>query len=297
MGPDIRAALGEALLEQAASGTPAFLVTADLVIPLRLGEYAYAYPQHVLDVGVAEQAMVTIAAGVASVRRPVVAATFAVFLLRAYEPIRNLLVADRIPVTLVGAHAGIATGPNGGSHHAVEDINVLTGLPGMLTYLPATGAEVARAVMASFGHDGPSYIRIPRWIPDPAGEPSAPGQRMAVDAAEVVVFGHGATWCLVEQAVAVLQGEGLPVAAAKIGSWPSVEPLGGGQARLRVLCEDASPGGGLLGLLRAALPGGLWAHVGPDWAMGSDDAEVLYERAGLTVPAIADRVREEMRWT
>jgi transketolase len=150
------------LTEHARSDESIMLLTGDLGFNVVEG-FGEAFPLQFLNCGVAEQAMMSIAAGLASTRKKVFAysiVNFATF--RCLEQIRNDIAYHGYDVCVVAVGAGAAYGTLGYSHHGLEDVAVMRALPGMRIYSPADTLEVASCVDEIVQRGGPSYLRLGR---------------------------------------------------------------------------------------------------------------------------------------
>jgi len=130
------------------------------------------YGERFINVGVAEQNAISLAAGLARERHlPWVYSTVPFVLFRPYEQIRNSVCLHRLPVKLVGNGGGYGFGIMGATHHALEDVGVMRVLPNMRIYLPLVAADVTQAVMQMAGDPLPNYLRLNRAadIPGPLG--------------------------------------------------------------------------------------------------------------------------------
>ncbi len=137
-------------------------VTADLGFGV-VEAFRDEFPDRFFNVGVAEQAMVGMGTGLASEGMIPYCYSIAPFVaLRAFEFVRNGPVVHGLPVRLVGVGAGMDYGPDGISHYAIDDLAVMRAQPGLLTWSPADGAEIARDLPEIHGHDGPVYVRLTR---------------------------------------------------------------------------------------------------------------------------------------
>jgi transketolase len=113
--------------------------------------------------GIAEQNMMTVAAGLAASDKVVFASSFAIFATgRAFEQIRNSIAYPALNVKVCATHAGISVGEDGGSHQAIEDIAIMRALPNMKVVVPADGPSTARAVFSIYQESGPFYLRLGR---------------------------------------------------------------------------------------------------------------------------------------
>ncbi|HOO78373.1 MAG TPA: transketolase C-terminal domain-containing protein [bacterium] len=154
------------VMDLAAEREDVYLVTADTGFTI-LERFRERYPDRYLNVGIAEAAMVGVAAGLALSGKRVFCYTIVPFAtMRCFEQIRVDLCYQKLPVALVGVGQGLTYGTAGATHHAIEDIAVMRALPGMTVICPGDALETARAVRASLELDGPCYIRIGK-----SGEP------------------------------------------------------------------------------------------------------------------------------
>jgi transketolase len=291
----MKSALPEFLDEQLSLLSAPDVVTADLAVPLGLEAFRAHAPDQFIDVGISEQVMVAVAAGLASLGRPVIATTFAVFMMRAFEIIRNLVVLDRRHVVLLGAHAGIATGPNGPTHHAVEDIGLFLLLPNLRIFLPASTGEAKLALASALSCQEPCYVRVSKWVPEypfsgtthsaPEGgfRTYLPPMGRATDC-EICIYGHGASWPIVRNSVDLLADQGIRALGVQIFEIQDFNLPRVPSGSVNVLAEDASKRGGIRSLLVESTGDIDLIHVGAKWPAGSDDGERLYRQSGL-VPA------------
>ena len=163
----IRTGAGEGLVKLGSEHDDVVVLTADLAESVRVREFAEAYPERFFDVGVAEQNMVGVAAGLSFEGLVPFAASYASFSPgRNWEQIRVSVALSKANVKIIGAHAGVATGVNGPSHQATEDIALMRVLPNMVVLVPCDANQAAAAVEAAYKHSGPVYIRPSR--PDTA---------------------------------------------------------------------------------------------------------------------------------
>jgi len=121
------------------------------------------YPQRFFNIGIAEQNMMSIAAGLAACGKIVFASTFAMFAAgRAFEQIRNSICYPNLNVKICASHAGITVGEDGASHQCTEDLALICSIPNMIVINPADAIETECAVQACIKHNGPVYIRLSR---------------------------------------------------------------------------------------------------------------------------------------
>jgi transketolase len=155
-------AYGEVLVELAKENRDIVVLDADLGIHVGIQPFAEAFPERYFTVGIAEQNIVGIAAGLAAYGKIPFANTFACFFEKAYEQIRIAVAYTKLNVKIVGTHSGIATGPDGATHEALEDIAIFRALPNMTLISPGDYIEAAKAVRAIVEHKGPVYLRFTR---------------------------------------------------------------------------------------------------------------------------------------
>lgn len=158
-----REAFGETLVELAAEGVDVVAVEADLSKSTTTSKLADAYPERFFNVGIAEQNMIDVAAGLAVSGKVAFTGSFAVFATgRAYDQVRNTVCYSSLDVKLAPTHSGITVGPDGGSHQMIEDIALMRVLPGMRVLVPADYRAAKAALRAAAETPGPFYIRLGR---------------------------------------------------------------------------------------------------------------------------------------
>ncbi|WP_326618779.1 transketolase [Streptomyces decoyicus] len=125
--------------------------------------FAVELPRQHADLGISEQNMIGVAAGMTVCARPVFANGMSPFVIsRAYEQIKIDVAGANLPVKIVGTHAGLASGHYGPTHHALEDIGMTRMLPNMTVVVPADAWEAAQATVAIAEEPGPAYLRLGR---------------------------------------------------------------------------------------------------------------------------------------
>lgn len=158
-----RAAYGETLVELADAGVPVVAVEADLSGSTTTKKLGDAYPDRLFNVGIAEQDMVGVAAGLALTGHVAFTGSFAVFGTgRVYDQIRNTVCYANLDVKIAPTHAGVSVGPDGGSHQMVEDIALMRVLPNMRVLVPADFAAAKAAIKLAAETPGPVYVRMGR---------------------------------------------------------------------------------------------------------------------------------------
>ena len=158
-----RQAYGDALVELGANNKDLVVMDADLSKSTMTVGFSKAFPDRFFNMGIAEQNMYGVAAGLAASGKTVVASTFAMFATgRAFEIIRNSIGYPHLNVKICATHAGVTVGEDGASHQAIEDIALMRSIPGMTVLNPSDGVSAKKAVEAAVAMDGPVYVRLGR---------------------------------------------------------------------------------------------------------------------------------------
>lgn len=158
-----RQAYGEALVEIGEKNKNLVVMDADLSKSTMTAAFSKAYPERFFNMGIAEQNMYGVAAGLASSGKTVVASTFAMFAAgRAFEIIRNSIGYPKLNVKICATHAGVTVGEDGASHQAIEDIALMRSIPGMTVLNPSDGVSAKKAIEAAIEMNGPCYVRLGR---------------------------------------------------------------------------------------------------------------------------------------
>ena len=157
------AVAGEVLAELADADDRIVVLTADLMYSNRTSDFAARHPDRFLNMGIAEQNMLSVAAGLATFGFIPYAASFASFVaLLGAEQLRTDLAYPGLPVRVLAHHAGISLGFYGTSHHATEDLGLLRSIAEMVVVCPCDAASTAWALRTTVDHDGPIYFRLGR---------------------------------------------------------------------------------------------------------------------------------------
>jgi len=158
-----REAYGPALVKLAEAGHDIVALDADLSASTGGNKLAGSFPDRWFTVGAAEANMVSIAAGLASTGKTVYAASFAVFMPgHCFDQIRVHIAQQRMNVKLIASHGGISVGEDGASAQAIEDLALMTSLPGMNVVVPCDAVEADAMICAAAEDDEPWYIRLGR---------------------------------------------------------------------------------------------------------------------------------------
>jgi transketolase len=205
------------------------VLCADLKESTRAEWFEKEFPDRFIEVGVAEQNMATVAAGMAAVgKRPFIASYAAFSPGRNYEQIRTTIALNRQPVVIAGMHAGVSVGPDGATHQMLEDIGMMRMLPGMNVIVPGDAEEARKAVVAAALADMPTYIRFGRTATPVFTTPETPfalGKALPLwesDAPKVAILSTGALSYEALIAARALAADGIEVTVLHN---PSVKPL------------------------------------------------------------------------
>lgn len=193
----LRETYGKTLVELGGENSDIVVLEADLSWSTMTHFFAKEFPERFFDCGIAEQNMVSIAAGLAASGKIPFASTFAVFVPgRCFDQIRMSIAQPKLNVKLVATHGGLSVGEDGSSHQSIEDLALITSLPGFTVIVPADAIETAQAVRVAAASYGPFYIRLCR--------PKMP-----------LVYNDGYRFNL-GKAVTMRQGEGVTIIAIGI---------------------------------------------------------------------------------
>jgi transketolase len=227
IGRSEREEFGLALVDLASTFPKLLVLDGDLANSTRADIFAVAQPSRFLQLGIAEQNMIGVAAGLATQGFLPVVTTFACFAVyRALDQVRVLVAQPRLNVKIVGGYSGLLTGVTGKTHQAIDDLAIMRGIPGMVVIAPADDLETRAALGAALRHDGPVYLRLTR----------DPGPRIRQAAAEfeigravqlhqgrdVTVFATGQQTARVLQAANVLRSRGIEALVVHL---PTMKPL------------------------------------------------------------------------
>src|SRR3989344_5565428 len=159
----IRDGYGKGVVEVGEKDERIVVLCADLMESTRSHWFEEKFPERYIEIGVAEQNLATVAAGLAIYGKIPFISSYAVFSPgRNNEQIRTLISLNNLPVKIIGAHAGVSVGPDGATHQALEDIALMRVQPNITVFSPCDSEEARKATIASVGVPGPVYIRLAR---------------------------------------------------------------------------------------------------------------------------------------
>lgn len=303
-----RAVYGQAILEMAKQRDDFYVMTADLCQSSGLARFKEEMPDRFFNVGIAEQNLIGVAAGLAKDGTNVFASSFAPFVtMRACEQVRMNMGYMQLNVKAVGLGSGLVMSQLGNSHFGIEDASVMRAIPGMTVVAPADGVGVVKAVEALCDYGKPAYLRL-------TGGPGLPivyeddidfqiGKAIQVrEGTDVAILGTGTMVHYALEAAGILAGKGI---GASVIDMHTIKPLDKDCVReqlgkrLIVTVEEASVIGGLGSAVAECLAG--IREKPPQLILGIKDFfphagnyEYLLEQCGLTGEQIADAVEDAL---
>lgn len=203
-------------------------LTADLASSTKIGRFGKKYPQRFINVGIAENSMFGMAAGLALAGLRPVVSTFAAFAsLRSAEQVRTDICYQNLNVKIISTHAGISFGQAGSTHHCTEDIAVMRSFANMTVIVPADGLETGNAVAAAMEWPGPVYIRIGRGFEPPVNKTKDYGYEIGKaitmrDGHDVAIIACGVGVLQAVRAAEVLDRQGL---SARVINMHTIKPI------------------------------------------------------------------------
>ena len=158
-----RQGFGEGLLQAGIDDERIVALCADLVESTKMNLFADKFPKRYIEIGVAEQNLVTVASGMSAMGKIPFIASYAMFSPgRNWEQIRTTIAYNDRKVVIVGSHAGVSVGPDGGTHQAIEDIALMRVIPNMVVVSPCDSIEAKKATIALAKSKEPAYLRLAR---------------------------------------------------------------------------------------------------------------------------------------
>ena len=305
----MRQGFGRGLLGVGKDNEQIVALAADLTDSTQLRAFADEFPDRFVQVGIAEQNLVTIASGMAHVGKIPFCASYAAFSPgRNWEQIKTTICLNNQPVKIVGSHAGVNVGPDGATHQMLEDIALMRVLPNMVVIAPGDAVEAEKAVAAMVGSDQPNYLRLARDkspILFAAGEESdwefEIGKAYILRGGEdITLLGTGTMTYHLLIAAKELESQGV---SAEVVHVPTIKPLDEStivnsvkKCGRALVAEEAQIAAGLGGavaeLLSEKLPTPL-KRVGMNDRFGeSGEPSELLEAFGLTGKHIADVAKD-----
>jgi transketolase len=222
-----RVAFGETLVELAGRYPDLLLLDGDLANSTRADIFNQAYPDRFLELGIAEQNLIGVAAGLATVGFLPWVSSFAAFIAsRDLDQVRVVVAQPRLNVKLAGGYSGLRTGSTGKTHQCVDDLAIFRAMPNMVVSAPVDAAEVRAAMLALMEYDGPAYLRLTRDPTDvitPRDRPFTIGRAYRLrEGADITLISTGGQTIRTLQAADMLADEGI---SAEVLHVPTIKPL------------------------------------------------------------------------
>jgi transketolase len=300
----VREAFGAALVELGDRDRRVVVLDGDLANSTKTDAFADAFPERFFEMGIAEQNMVGVAAGMATAGLVPIVVTFAAFAsARDLDQVRLVVAQTKLHVVIVGAYAGLLASRLGKSHVSMEDVALMRALPRMRVVAPADAVETKAELFRAAAADGPVYLRlargaVPTLFVDERGCDGAPV--LLRDGGDVALITTGAQAPRTLEAAESLARDGID---ALVLHMPTIKPLDADaivavaeRTGAVVTAEDHSIVGGLGSAVAEVLgerrPTPLRRVGTRDVAVESGRDEALIERYGLSAAHVAASVRE-----
>ncbi|MDP7975271.1 MAG: transketolase family protein [TACK group archaeon] len=302
----LRDAFGEELARLGDERSDIVVLDADTSTSTRSAIFGKQHPERFINVGLQEQNMMGMAAGLASSGKKVFVAGFATFVTgMVYNMIRQSICYPGLDVTIVASHAGITVGEDGATHQMTEDLGLMAGLPNMKVISPADAPETKKVIDYIAGAKGPFYVRLAREkFPEMTdGFDFKLGRGLVLeDGSDATVVSTGITLHEAAEAVKLLKGNGI---SARLIHMPSLKPIDADllakaarETGLIVTVEDHSIYNGLGSRVAEVVAEGQPAYVrrvGIRDVFGeSGKAEELMVKYGIDRTSVAKAVLESM---
>jgi transketolase len=258
-----RDAYGRTLLELAAERPEIVVLDADLSRSTRTEWFAARHPERFFNVGIAEQNLIGVAAGMALTGLIPFATTYAIFIARAVDQIRQAVCYNHANVKIVATHAGLAAAYDGGSHQGTEDLAYMRAMPTLAILCPADYAETCSAVTAAADHVGPVYLRLQKEpvadLPALAGPFTIGRARLLREGNDLAIITAGSLAARALNAALELEPSGVSVRVLQLSTLKpiDIDALQDTARRCRVILtvEEHNIVGGLYEAVMAALRG------------------------------------------
>ncbi len=301
----IRSGFGRGLVAAGERNSAIVALCADLTDSTKMGEFARTFPDRFVEIGIAEQNLVTVAAGMSLMGKVPFVSSYAAFSPgRNWEQIRTTVCLNQANVKIVGSHAGVSVGPDGATHQMLEDIALMRVLPNMIVVVPCDSIEAEKATLAIAGHPGGAYLRLAREKSPIITTEATP---FALNKAQVLRAGEDVTivacGLMVYQALVAAEQLAEKGIEAEVINCAVIKPLDTitvlksiRKTGRVVTCEEGQINGGLGGAIAELTAE---QHPVPLKRIGMIDRfgesgtpDELLEHFGLTAPHIAKAIQE-----
>lgn len=224
----LRDAYGETLVDLGGEYKDMIVMDCDTSTSTKTVLFSKKYPDRFFEMGIAEQSMVATAAGLSLSGKKVFASTFAIFLTRAYEQLRQSICYNNLDVKLVVSHAGLTVGEDGATHQIIEDVGIMSGLPNMKVVVPADSVET-RSVIRFLAEktSTPYYVRLSREKFPVVNEPDYEfqlGKATALkEGNDITIIANGAMVGLSLEAAKGLKEKGIDAGVINMSSMKPID--------------------------------------------------------------------------
>ena len=303
MGRAMREVFGDTVTELADSDQRIVMLDGDLGSSTKGEIFQRAHPERYFQMGLAEQNMLGVAAGMASVGLIPYISTFVAFaVIRPLDQIRVLIAQPRLNVKITAGYAGLFTGRAGKTHQVVDDVSIMRAMPNMVTVSPADDTEADQVLRWSASYQGPVYVRLVRDATQHLFDTSYTFQFGAAvalrDGSDVTLISTGAETPRVMDAADILAARGIQACVLHV---PTIKPLdvsaivqAAERSNFVITVEEHTVIGGLGGAVAETLsehrPTPLRRIGLPDVFGESASNDDLLETYGLSADRVADRV-------
>lgn len=304
-----RKAICDVLLEEAKTDKNITVLCSDSRGSASLAPFAEAYPEQFVETGIAEQDLVSIAAGLAHCGKKSYAASPACFLsTRSYEQCKVDVAYSNTNVKLIGISGGISYGALGMSHHSAQDIAAMAAIPNMRVYLPSDRFQTTKLVQALLKDEKPAYIRVGRNpVEDIYSEENCPFEMdkatVLKEGADAAIIACGEMVRPAMEAAELLEKEGIH---ATVLDMYCVKPLdseavikAAEQAKLVVTAEEHAPFGGLGSMVAQVVSANCPRKVVnialPDAPVITGTSKEVFDYYGMNAEGIAKTVKEALK--
>jgi transketolase len=303
-----RDAYGNTLVEIGRNRQDIVVLCADLSCSCKTSYFENEFPERFFNLGVAEQNMMGVAAGLAASGKTVFVSTFSVFASgRAYDQVRQSIAYPRLNVKIVATHGGITVGPDGASHQIAEDLALMRVLPNMTVIVPSDANETINAVKEVVEMEGPVYIRLGRAnvpIITDANEKFKIGKaKLMRNGKDVTLIGTGIMVSQCLKAAEILAMDGID---ARVINMSTIKPLdediiikAAKETGCVVTAEEHNVAIGMgtaIAMVLVEHKHVPMSHVGiPDTFGESGEPDELMEKYGLTVNDIVEAAKKVLK--
>lgn len=278
---------------------------ADLTESTQMSLFRDSFPDRFVEIGIAEQNLVTVASGLASQGKIPFCSSYAAFSPgRNWEQIRTTICLNDRPVKIIGSHAGLSVGPDGATHQMLEDLAIMRVLPNMVVLAPGDSVEAEKATLAMANDSRPNYMRLAReasQVFTTAETPFEIGKAYVYsEGRDVTIVATGTMTYNALKAVEILYKDGI---SAEVIHCPTIKPIDSKtildsieKTGCVVTCEEGQINGGLGGAVAEILAEHAPAYmkrvgVVDKFGQSGTPAE-LFEHYGLTPKHIAMAAHE-----